>query len=400
MSSLLQNGARPHTGNTTLARQLNRSLILDYIKLSGPTGVTALALALGLHRTTVYSQVRELIADGLLTLGPTTQAGTGRPGRLVALNLHGRSIIGAQLGIKGIQAVVADLEGTIIERRAHEIDPHRGFDSIFAEIVATIGEAIAVARQLERPPMGIGIAVPGLVDPAGGRIRWTVNLGWHDVDLGPMLQARFGLPVWVKNGAQAALLGERYFGAGRSLRDWIYLNVGVEIAAGFFLGGQPYFGRDGYAGEVGHTVLEPDGPACSCGNRGCWEALASERALLRRYHEAGGSGSPSVAEVAGRADRDEQPAQTALDAITRYLALGIVNLLHTFDPEGVVIGGEFAGLGDRLLDRIIGHVEHLRILSQKPLRSKLTTSVLGSDVALLGAVSIVLHATLDGPRVI
>jgi predicted NBD/HSP70 family sugar kinase len=400
MVHLPKNGNRPSTGNMTLTRQLNRSLILGYIRLAGPTGVTALAQALGLHRTTVYSQVRALVADGLLTLGPTVQSGTGRPKKLVWLNLQSCSVIGAHLDIDNVQAVVSDLQGTILDRRCRPIDRGTGFDTIYTEIVQTVKEAVESARHRGRPPMGIGIAVPGLVEQAGGRIRWTVNLGWHNVDLGPMLQQQFGLPVSMKNGAHASLLGEHYFGAGRGLHDWIYLNAGAEIAGGFILGGQPYFGQNGQAGEIGHTVLEPDGPACSCGNRGCWEALACERALYRYYREAGGGGELTLTNIVNSAAHGDEAADRALDRISRYLALGIVNLLHTFDPDKIVIGGHYATIGDVLLDRIANHLARFNVLTQGDLRSKLALSTLGTDVPVLGAVSTVLYATIDAPRVI
>lgn len=391
---------RRQTGNTALTREVNRSLILNYIKTSGPTSVTALANGLGLHRTTVYSQVREMVTDGVLAFGPTVRPWTGRPATLVTLNTRGRSIIGAQLSIKYVQAVVSDLEGTIRERRLREIDPESGFAAIYQVVVETIDEMVAIANRLECPPLGVGIAVPGLVNETEGRLLLTANLGWHDVDLGAMLEQRFGMPIWVRNGAHASLLGERYFGAGRDLHDWIYLSVGVEIAAGLFLRDNVYFGTNGYAGEIGHTIIAPDGPSCSCGNHGCWEALASERALLRYYREAGGDDTVPLLELFQRAEAGDNAAELAIDRVAHYLSLGIVNVVHTFNPERIVLGGQFFLAGERLVAKITERLGAFRVFSAVPPQDLLRLSELGLDVAVLGAVSVVLHNVLDGPRVV
>jgi predicted NBD/HSP70 family sugar kinase len=388
------------TANTKVTRALNRSLILDHIKLSGSKGVTALARELGLHRTTVYSQVREMVDEGILTLGPAVQPRTGRPGALVALNVDGSAIIGAQLSITNVQAVVADLEGKILYRFERKIDPHSAFEIISRELVETIGKAVARARDDGRVPTAIGIAVPGLVDEAEGRILLSANLGWRNVDLGGLLRHEFDLPIWVWNGAHAAVLGERYFGVGRDFQDWVCLNLGVEISAGLFLHGDFYAGARGYAGEIGHTILQPGGPSCTCGNKGCWEALASERALLRYYHEAGGNHDLPLGGVIDRAGRGDVAAVDALEQVARYLAIGIVNLLHAFDPECIVIGGELARLDPSFLTRIGRHLQEHHLLTPGSPVSLLKLSQLGLDTALLGAVSVVLHRTLDGPRIV
>ena len=146
-------------------------------------------------------------------------------------------------------------------------------------------EAIDEVRALVQRLLGIGVGVPGLVDHATGTLVFAPNLGWSNVPLREMWQ-RYGVPVMIENEANAAALGEHLMGIAQHIENFIYLSAGVGLGGGLMIGGKLYGGVDGYAGEIGHMTLAPDGPQCACGNRGCWETFVGPTAILDRVRQA------------------------------------------------------------------------------------------------------------------
>ena len=158
----------------------------------------------------------------------------------------------------------------------------------------------ATSRRL----LGAGVTVPGLVDVSSGVLVFEPNMGWRDVPLRERLAAKLQMPVFIDNDANAAALAERYFGAAQDVEDFAYVVGNIGLGVGLVVGGQIFAGASGYAGEAGHTTIDPDGPLCRCGNRGCWERLASQRALIERVDHAVRAGRPSRITSVRRRRRD------------------------------------------------------------------------------------------------
>ncbi|HID85851.1 MAG TPA: ROK family protein [Anaerolineae bacterium] len=258
--------------------------------------------------------------------------------------------------------------------------------------------------------VGIGIGAPGPLNPWTGVIHHAPNLpGWRDVPLRDIIQEEFQMPTFLGNDANVAALAEHRFGAGQGVDDLIYMTVSTGIGGGVIVGGQLLLGADGLAGEVGHMTLEPHGPRCNCGNIGCLEALAAGPAIARdarqRIEEGartaivdlvGGDLSQVTAKVVGQAAQEGD--ELAIELIRRagfYIGVGIVNLIHLFNPRLFVIGGGVSKVGDLLFDPIRAVVRERAMPAMREVR--IVPATLGDDVGLLGAVALAMEAQAANP---
>ncbi len=308
----------------------------------------------------------------------------------------------ADIGGTQIRAALCDASGRI-HHRAHTLTYAReGRDAVIRRIQETLTQALGglPLHQVR----GIGVVAPGPLDPQTGVIVFAPNLpGWENVPLRQILRDYFGLPVSVGNDANLAALGEHRFGAGRGVQNLIYITVSTGIGGGVIADGRMLLGARGFAAEVGHHTIEADGRQCNCGNIGCLETLASGPAIARMAREAIAEGAASLLRemVNGQLDQitsrlvyeaalqNDALAIETLRRAGRYLGIGIVNLLHLFNPEMIIIGGSVAKAGDFLF---VPMWEVIRARSH-PIyweQLRIVPPELGDDVGLLGALALVL----------
>jgi glucokinase len=257
------------------------------------------------------------------------------------------------LGGTNVRAIVADLDANI---RGDQIQPSRaadGLDACLASIEEAIRKAAAEDNVEAQSLKGIGVCSAGWVDSERGIVPAAPQLpGWHDVPLAQIISDRLGPPAILENDANAAALGELTFGAGRGVRHLVYITVSTGVGGGIIADGRLYGGAKGSAGEIGHTVIDPNGPKCGCGNNGCLEALASGTAIARRGAEAAKRGdSPALAEalkregrlgakdVAAAAESGDQTAREIFEEAGRYLGIALANLVNLLSPEAIILGG-------------------------------------------------------------
>jgi glucokinase len=254
---------------------------------------------------------------------------------------------------------------------------------------AVLGRLEAFLSDLSRDGAeALGVVVPGLVDEAAGVARNAVNLGWHDVPLRERLSARLGLPVAVGHDVRAAALAEGELGAACGCADWLLVTLGTGVGAAVMLGGRPYAGAHGVGGELGHLVVDPDGPPCNCGNRGCVESYASASAIERRY-----GGGATAKEIA--AGGDARARAVWAEAIG-WLAAGLAAFVVTMDPERIVIGGGLAAAGDALFEPLEAALAERLVLGEAP---TVVPAALGSDAGCHGAAILAREApTIALPR--
>ncbi|MFM8944604.1 MAG: ROK family protein [Actinomycetota bacterium] len=263
--------------------------------------------------------------------------------------------IGLDVGGTKIAALRIDGGGTV-RARAGRATPA-------ADAAATLDAMEACVRELLTDDVvGIGAGVAGLVASGPGIVRFSPNTAWGELAVGERLADAFGLPWRVDNDATIAALGEQRFGAGRGSTTMALVTVGTGIGGGFVLDGRPFVGANGFAGEIGHVPLDPDGPACGCGKRGCLETLASGTAIGRYGREAAArdpsstlARSAPIEAIDGRlvtslAEGGDADAREAIARAGRWLGVGIAALVDVFDPDLVVVGGGAADAGDLLLD--------------------------------------------------
>lgn len=261
-------------------------------------------------------------------------------------------IVGVDLGGTKIRTALATLDGEVRAEVEVPTGAAAGYTRVLERIAGTIEE---VRREAGFPgkPLRVGLGVPGPLNPAKGVVHVAPNLGWRHVRVGADLEVLVGAPVLLENDANLAALGELVYGAGKGVQDMVYITVSTGIGGGLILGGRLYRGAGYGAGEIGHITLLPDGPLCSCGNRGCLEALASGTAVARQAREligrGGGRGILTLAGgvieavtakiVAEAARQGDGEAKALFDKAARWLGIGIAAVVNLLNPAVVVLGG-------------------------------------------------------------
>lgn len=312
------------------------------------------------------------------------------------------NVVAVDLGGTLIRSALMNEKGEILARAERETLAQEGPEAVIGRIEACI-------RDVARGTEAISIAAPGPLDPWKGIIHQAPNLpGWRDVPLADILHRAFKVAVYLNNDANLAALAEHRFGAGQGVSDLIYLTISTGIGGGIITQGRLLLGARGFAGEVGHTTLEPEGPPCGCGGRGHLESLASGPAIARRAVEeiekgaetsitrlVEGNLSKVTAKVVAQAAQAGDPlANSIFKGAGFYIGLGIANLLHILNPELIIIGGGVSKAGDLLFDPIRATVEDRAIPSIQE-GVKIVPAALGDDVGLLGAAAFVAGAEGD-----
>jgi glucokinase-like ROK family protein len=254
------------------------------------------------------------------------------------------------------------------------------------------------------------VGVPGLVDAQQSKLMVAPNLNWRHVPLQQLWTQQFGLPVFVENDANAAALGEYYFGVAREVKHFIYLSTGVGLGGGIMLDGKLFRGHGGYAGEIGHMTIEPNGLPCACGRRGCWETLVGPRAIVRQIQGTLQHGATSLIRdlvrddlnsitfelVVAAAEDGDAIALNALYNAAKWLGVGIANLVNVFNPEMIVLGGVLLRASELWAPVLTATVQELALA--QPLETlKLTMSAHGAEACVLGTVALVLDDVLRQP---
>lgn len=390
---------------------MNLSSVLRCLQDGAPLSRSQVADLTGLNKTTVSSLVEELFELSLVReVGLDTSRG-GRPARLLDLNPDAGYVIGVELGVDFVSVILADFVGTVIARLHTDIDPMDPQDRIIARTLRLIDEVRESEDTDTARILGIGLALPGMVDVTNGVLLFSPNLQWRNVALEQVLRDHTGLPVFVENDANAAAIGEHLFGIARRVHDFVFVVAGIGIGVGLFLNGELYRGAGGLAGEIGHTSLTVErSRPCRCGNRGCWEAFANQYSLIERARallEVGresriprfrgdGKGPLSLSQIVRAAEMDDRVAREAIAETGSAIGLGVANLINVFNPSMVVIGGTMSEAGDYLLPAI-GQVVEERALADARRQVEVKLSAFGANASVMGAVALVVRATLSRP---
>lgn len=397
-----------HTADQAWVRKTNRSIILETLRMNLTLSRAGLAAETGLNPSTVSSIVSELLEDNLVMETDLIQPATGRPGRLLELNPAGGCAVGVEINVDYISLILTDFTANILWRKRvafkHELESQ---ETILGQAKELIYEALAEGDRQGLRHLGIGVGVPGLVDLRKGVLRIAPNLKWYDVPVLDILSGYFNLPVYIENEANAAALGEHYFGAARHVRNFIYLSAGVGLGSGIVIDGSLYRGSHGYASEVGHMTFDVHGERCGCGKRGCWETFVGPRAVERRVRRTleEGAASTMVVKVSGdlekinfevvveAAGEGDPVALAALQEVGYYLGIGVGNLVNAFNPELVVLGGAL-NLASPILLPVIEKNMLEGALPPNRENVSLAASAHGVDASVMGAVALVLDDIL------
>ena len=378
---------KANVARSNTIRDINRQIVLNYVRERGPISRAEIAHETALQRSTVSLIVEELRVDGLIEEVSGESTG-GRPPILLSLRTADAVAIGVDLGTKRTIVAASDLVGRVLEQETFETDP---------DSKKTTREIVDRARKLIKNNNGtiegIGLSLPGLVDPEGKEL-FIPTFKWRDLPLAKEISSATGLPVTMDNDANAAAQAELWFGRPeiREVRDFILVLVEDGVGTGIVFDGQVYRGENGAAGEFGHMTIGQDAPvACASGSRECWEAFASERSALARYKNLVGSSngtSISFGDLIDLALRNDGPARAALKETANYLGIGIANLIRGLAPEAVIVGGPIVRAWPVISSDIRNSVENT-ICRGLP-STRIIASTLGSEPTLMGALSLVL----------
>ncbi|MDT0469582.1 ROK family transcriptional regulator [Streptomyces gibsoniae] len=371
-------------------RRRNLARVMHTVSAEGPLSRAAVASRIGLTRAAVSTLVDELIRSGLLEeLGPERPGRVGRPGSALAVSGRGPAGIGAEIGVDHLAVCAVDLRGEIRARAVrHGTNRGRPPQPVLGELTALVRQVVAAADGEGLWPAGLAVAVPGLVASDARTVVRAPNLDWHDVDLGPLLPSE--LPSTVDNEANFGSLAELWLGDDTP-RDFLHVSAEIGIGGAVVVDGRLLRGTRGFAGELGHVPVRPEGPRCACGGRGCLEQYAGEEAVLRA---AGLSpGEHRVELLAERAAQGDQDVRHALRGAGTALGIALTGAVNLLDPGAVVLGGALAGLAPWLLPSL--ERELARRTAGRA--CAVTVSRLGSEGPLLGAAHSVVRAVLDDP---
>lgn len=309
-------------------------------------------------------------------------------------------ILAVDLGGTQIRAARCTPDGQMEERVAIPTLAHEGPD----RVLDRIRQAIRSVWPNRGEVAALALSAPGPVDARTGVVRFAPNIpGWKDVPLRDLM-ADFGVPAFVANDANLAALGEFRFGAGRGVRDLIYLTISTGIGGGIIIDGRLFEGGQGLGGEVGHMVVEPDGPQCGCGGHGCLEAVASGTAIAREARAAVEQGTPSLLsqmiphpqaitarEVVEAARQGDHLGLHILERAGRYIGLALVSLMYLFNPALFILGGSVAIGAGQLLMAPIQRTVRKRSQQVYWENTPITYAALEDDVVLLGALALALE---------
>jgi predicted NBD/HSP70 family sugar kinase len=368
-------------------RDINRQIILNYVRELGPISRAEIARETALQRSTVSLIVDELTDHGLIEEVSGESTG-GRPPNLLSLRTADAVAIGVDLGAIKTVIATSDLAGRVLSQEEFSTDPD--VNNTIQQIVEC---SLRVIPRTGGTIEGIGISFPGWVDPETTR-SYAPHFKWRDSPIAETVSQATALPVAIDNDANAAALAELWFGRPeiREIRDFILVLVEAGLGTGIVFDGQVYRGEGGTAGEFGHMTIGTGAPvACAAGSNECWESFASERAALARYKKLtphNGSAEIDFTRLMDLALRGEGNARSALKTTAHYLGMGIANLIQGLAPETVIVGGPIVRAWSVIADDLKSSVEAsiCRGLPSTPIIS----STLGSQPTLMGALSLVL----------
>ena len=380
--------AKTQVARADTIRNINRQIVLNYVREREPISRAEIARETELQRSTVSSIVNSLVEDGFVEEVGAGESRGGRKPTMLKLRTDEPVAIGVDITPTVVNLATANLAGQIIHRETFPTSPDR--EQTFLEIVKRIS---VIQTELKNADVKIGVSVPGVVDEASGLVTYVPYFHWKNWQLKKKLSEATGLSVVVDNDANAVALADLWFGMPEvhNIKNFASLLISEGIGTGIIFDGQLYRGNKGAAGEFGHMIIggtdgENNNAVCSCGSTRCWESFASNRATVRRF--AAFNESPDAENDIHRifelARQGNDFALRAINETAHYLGLGIVNLLVGLSPEAVIINGEITLVWSLVEKVLLKTIEEN--IKQKLPTTLIRASSLGGSPTLQGAL--------------
>jgi len=388
-------------------RKVNKRIVLDLIRFA-PGGISRAEIArqMLLTRAAVSSIIDDLKNRGIVDEIETDLTTSGRRPILLAIKPDFGYVVGIDMGATHLGFMVTDFSAHVLEEIEHPFSVTDGPETCLAKIDQYLVELLSHLNLKIQQINAIGMGVPGPVVVETGEVSMPpIMPGWHAFPIREHLEKFWQVPVSIGNDAEFGALGEWAYGAGRRETNLAYIKVGTGVGAGLLIDGQIYRGTTGCAGEIGHITIQENGPLCTCGNRGCLEAMAGGQAIARNARQAIKMGKRTqlsrlkpekilAVHVAEAAHHGDHVAQEIITEAGGHLGIAIASLVNLFNPGMVIIGGGVSQLGDLLLDPIRKTVAK-RSLNSAAKAVRITSAVLGRRASSMGAVVQATNLSLD-----
>jgi predicted NBD/HSP70 family sugar kinase len=385
-----------------MLRLVNRRILLSILSDRQPISRAEIAKISGLNKATISTITSELLKDRCIIeegYGRTTPIG-GKPPTPLRLNALRFGLFGVDIRAEETILALSDFNNRLVARLSFETTNEA------STFLAKIGKEITKLRANHREFIefaGIGVSLPGLVDNQTGKFLFSVVLSWRDVRVVQLLEKATRLPVVIDNSARCAALAEIWHSKAQyaHVRNLLYVGVSTGLACGVVIDGGLYRGGNNTAGQFGHIAIDLSGPECRCGQRGCWDVYASDKATLARYHKlrgASGKRQMTMRKLMELVDSGDQAATQAVRETARYLGIGITGLINGLDPEVVVIGGEITKAWG-LIEPVIVEETKRSLLAPRANGVAIRRSAFEVRPSLKGALTLIQKDLLSVPHV-
>ncbi|HET6938460.1 MAG TPA: ROK family transcriptional regulator [Nocardioides sp.] len=386
-------------------RRTNLGLVLRRLRDHGPRSRATLAAELGLTRSAISALVSDLAERGLVRSGNVERGAVGRPGTMVELDGHAIAGLGAEINVNHVSTMALDLSGRVLSEHELGLDAHRlPVDEVLDRLAELVDRTVADLAGRHVDPVGLAVGVAGLVDRDRGVLTRGPNLDWHDVPVGGLLRDRLGdaYPITVDNEGNLATLAEATPG-DPDRQDVLVIFGEVGVGGGIVAGGRLLRGRQGYAGEFGHMIVEPQGRRCGCGRVGCWETVVGLRALLDLaadpddpVRDPALGIDERLAELNRRADLGDTRTLGALAQVGGWVGVGCAVLVNALNPAAIVLSGYFAAVGEHMREAIETRLR-ADVLAPDAGGTRIELSTLGFTASVRGGAALALETVFADP---
>jgi N-acetylglucosamine repressor len=387
---------------------LNKQTIINLIRSTPGIHRAELSRISGLSIPSVMRITDEFISKGLVRDLGRGQSSGGKPPQLLEFIPDCRYAAGIDIGTTNISAILMDLSARIVRRHSIPTGVKEGQEKVMSRVLEAMDCVLQDSCIEPDKILGIGIGMPGIIDPWTKMVLFSPDFSWENVDVALPVEKRFGLPVIIDNVTRTMAMAERWFSAGRNVDNFMCINLGYGIGAAMVIDGELYKGNAGSSGEFGHITMERNGPPCSCGNHGCLEALSSGNAIAERaialagsaasspiLRLAGGDAAAIDARVVFDAARGGDPvAVQIISEALNFLGTAIAGIINFMDPKVIILEGGVTKAGDILLNGISLAIQQ-RQMKHAGKDTTIVISRLGDDAAAIGAASFHLKAFIE-----
>lgn len=381
--------------------QVNKSKVFDLIRKQGPISRVEISRCIGLSIPTVMKITDEFVQKRFVhDIGKGESSGGKRP-ELLEVTPDSKFIIGVGIGRSKTNVLIMNLMGQVVFKETMITGDTLDSGRWIARLIEVIEVLIRRSGLEQEQFLGMGIGMPGILEEGTGKVLFSPDFKWENVDIATPVKRTFQMDITIENANRALAMGEYFYGAGTNSKNFIVVNLGHGIGSAIMQEGELFRGSSGSSGEIGHIVLEKDGPRCNCGNRGCLEAIASGNAIARDAKIAVLQGEQTVLseitdlnridakEVFRAAQGGDRLSEKIVERAIQYVGIGLANYINLFDPDLIILSGGLMNAGDLFFNGIKD------VLRERQMRFavrqvRLEVSQMGENGTAIGSASTVL----------